>query len=127
MKKLTFLFKRKPGMTPEQFRDHYEKRHVPLALRLLPYFSGYARNYIRHDLTYRPEGIGIDNVPQFDVVTEVTFATEADYDLMLKQLADPAVSRQIIEDEERFMDRNATLMFFVDEERTPQAELKTSA
>jgi hypothetical protein len=127
MKKLTFLFKRKPDMTPEQFRDHYEKRHVPLALRLLPYFSDYARNYIRHDLAYRPEGLGVDNAPQFDVVTEVTFATDADYDLMMKQLADPAVSRQIIEDEERFMDRKATLMFFVDEERTPRSALKASA
>jgi EthD domain len=127
MIKLTFLFKRKPDMTLEQFRDHYENRHVPLALRLLPYFSGYARNYIRHDLAYRPEGLAVDNAPQFDVVTEVTFATEADYDLMMRQLADPAVSRQIVEDEERFMDRKATLMFFVDEARTPQAKLKTSA
>jgi EthD domain len=127
MIKLTFLFKRKPDMTPEQFRDHYENRHVPLALRLLPYFSDYARNYIRHDLAYRPAGLGVDNAPEFDVVTEVTFATAADYDLMMKQLAEPAVSRQIIEDEERFMDRKATLMFFVDEERTPQARLKPSA
>jgi hypothetical protein len=46
---------------------------------------------------------------------------------MMKRLADPAVSRQIIEDEERFMDRKATLMFFVDEERTPRAQLKASA
>lgn len=127
MKKLTFLFKRKAGMTLEQFRDHYENRHVPLALRLLPYFSDYARNYVRHDLAYRPEGLGVDNAVQFDVVTEVTFATEADYDLMMQRLADPAVSRQIIEDEERFMDRKATVMFFADEERTPRAKLKTPA
>jgi hypothetical protein len=127
MKKLTFLFKRKADMTPEQFRDHYENSHVPLALRLLPYFSDYARNYIRHDLAYRPEGLGVDNAPQFDVVTEVTFATEADYDLMMKRLADPTVSKQIIDDEERFMDRKATLMFFVDEERSPKAKLKASA
>lgn len=127
MKKLTFLFRRKPDMTPEQFRDHYENRHVPLALRLLPYFSDYVRNYIRHDLAYRPAGLSVDNAAQFDVVTEVTFATEADYDLMMKRLADPSVSRQIVEDEERFMDRKATLMFFVDEERTPKAKLKTSA
>jgi uncharacterized protein (TIGR02118 family) len=127
MKKLTFLFKRKPGMTPEQFREHYENRHVPLALRLLPYFSDYARNYIRHDLAYRPEGLHIDNAPSFDVVTEVTFATDADYDLMMSRLADPTVAKQIIEDEERFMDRKATLMFFVDEEKTPQTKLKRSA
>ena len=57
----------------------------------------------------------------------MTFATEADYDLMMKRLADPAVSGQIIEDEERFMDRNATVMFFVDEESTPRAKLKTPA
>jgi hypothetical protein len=45
----------------------------------------------------------------------------------MKRLADPAISSQIIEDEERFMDRKATLMFFVEEERTPQAKLKASA
>jgi uncharacterized protein (TIGR02118 family) len=128
MKKITFLFKRKAGMTPEEFRDHYENRHVPLALRLLPCFQDYARNYIRHDLTYRPEGMGtgVDRASPFDVVTEVTFASEAEYDFMMKRLADPDVLNQIVEDEERFMDRKATLMFFVDEERTPRALLGKS-
>ena len=46
---------------------------------------------------------------------------------MMERLAEPAVSRQIIEDEERFMDRKATVMFFVDEERTSRAKLKTPA
>jgi hypothetical protein len=127
MKKLMFLFKRKPGMTPEEFRDHYEHRHVPLAIRLLPYFSGYSRSYIRHDLSYRPEGLASGNTAQFDVVTEVCFATEADYDSMMKRLGDAAVAGEILEDEERFMDRGATLMFFVDEETTDAAELARRA
>jgi hypothetical protein len=45
---------------------------------------------------------------------------------MMNRLADPDVLNQIVEDEERFMDRKATLMFFVDEERTPRALLGKS-
>lgn len=30
MIKLTMLIRRKQGMTREQFREYYEKRHIPL-------------------------------------------------------------------------------------------------
>lgn len=125
--KLIFLFKRKAGTTFEQFRDHYENSHAPLAVRLLPYFKTYKRNYIRHGEQYRPTGMGAKS--DFDVVTELSFASRDDYERMLEALADPGILSQIVQDEERFMDRSpeGRLMFIVDEEQTPEAKLKELA
>lgn len=122
---MIFLFRRKAGTTFEQFRDHYEHNHAPLAVRLLPYFKTYKRNYIRHGEQYRPSGIGA-KAADFDVVTELSFASRDDYERMLRALADPAILNQIIADEERFMDRSpeGRMMFIVDEEQTPEAKLK---
>lgn len=124
--KLIMLFKRKTGLTSEQFREHYEKRHVPLALRLLPFFKTYTRNYVRHDLNY------LGNDPrlakggvEFDVVTEVLFASNDDYERMKAALADPSVLNEIVDDENRFMDRAASVVIFVDEERTPMTHETT--
>lgn len=126
MKKIILLVKRKPGLTPEQFREHYENRHVPLALKLLAGFESYQRNYVRHDLTYRPPHLtGTPIEPNFDVVTEMRFRTEDDYRKMVARLADPAIQLQIAEDSERFMDRGSMQMFFVDEEITAQHQLTT--
>jgi hypothetical protein len=123
MVKLIFLFKRRQGTTVEQFREYYEKRHTALALRLLPFFKDYRRNYIRHDLNF-DAGAGTHNpLPDFDVMTEVTFESRSAYDRMAKTMGDPSISEQIFGDEERFMDRSASVFFFVDEEVTPHHEL----
>lgn len=118
--KLIALFKRKPGTTFEQFRDYYEKRHSVLSLELMPFFSDYRRNYIRHDLgpqrsSAEPPSSSLD----WDVITEITFTSRADYEAMLKALADPAVRDQIVEDEQRFIDRSSTLSYVVEEHVSP--------
>jgi hypothetical protein len=125
MKKLILLVKRKPGLTAEQFREYYEKTHTQLALKLLPGFKSYQRNYVRHDLTYRPAHIEARPIePNFDVIVEMTFETDDDYQKMARTLADPNISRQIVEDGERFMDRGSMQMFFVDEEKTEELNPK---
>jgi uncharacterized protein (TIGR02118 family) len=126
MVKLIFLFKRKPGTTLQQFRDYYEQRHAPFAVKLLPYFKSYTRNYIRHDQDYRPSGIG--RPVEFDVVTELTFESAGDYERMRQALTDPAIHGQIVRDEENFMDRSpeGRMMFLVDEEQTAAHTLRGS-
>lgn len=123
--KLIMLFKRKPGMTVDQFREHYERSHAPLAVRLLPYFKSYTRNYVCHDMSYEHGGLGVEM--GFDVVTELTFETRADYERMKKALTDPSIGDAILRDEQEFMDRSpgGRAMFFVDEETTPPSLLKT--
>ena len=117
--KMVVLFRRKQGLTPDQFRDHYEQRHAPLALKLFPYFKDYTRNYIRHDLKHqRAGGEPIDSNLDFDAIVEITFASNDDYERMRREMADPAIREQVVADEQRFLDRSATVVFLVDEERS---------
>ena len=120
--KMVVLFRRNQALTPEQFREHYEQRHAPLAMKLFPYLRDYRRNYIRHDLVHRraaPEGTGAKL--DFDVITEIVFDSKDDYERMVRDMTDPAIRDQVVEDEERFLDRSATVVFLVDEERTAAA------
>lgn len=113
--KMIALFRRKQGLTPDQFREYYEKTHVPMALRLFPYFKEYKRNYIRHDQTHRRADGEPGAMLDFDVITEITFASKGDYDRMVNEMADPAIREQVVEDEKKFMDRSATIALLVDE------------
>jgi uncharacterized protein (TIGR02118 family) len=113
--KLMALAWRKPGMSVEAFREHYETRHAPLALSLIPQIKSYVRNYVRHDLDHAIEGFeGAGSSTDFDVVTEITYASRADYEASMRILDDPEVRRLIAEDEERFIDRTATKYFLVE-------------
>lgn len=118
--KMIVLFRRKQDLTPAQFRDYYETKHAPMALKLFPYMKDYRRNYIRQDLMHqRAGGESIKAPLDFDVITEITFANKSDYDRMVHDMTSPAVQTQVIEDEKRFLDRSATVVFLVDEEATP--------
>lgn len=103
------LLKRKRGMTAEAFRDHYETHHRRIGERVL---AGHALCYVRRYVA----PIGPDApLPDFDVVMEIGFADRAAHDHCLAMLAEPAVAREIAEDEERLFDRAAILSFTVDE------------
>jgi uncharacterized protein (TIGR02118 family) len=118
--KMIVLFRRKPGLTSAQFREHYEERHAPLALKLFPYLKGYRRNYIRHDLHHARAGQEVFSANlDFDAITEITFADRSDYDRMVREMADPAIREQVVTDEQRFLDRSATVVFMVDEYSSP--------
>jgi EthD domain len=122
MKKLIMFIKRKPGTTFEQFKHHYESNHVALALKLIPQIAEYSRNYVRHGESYKPAHLANVNKQveaDFDVLTEISFKTEVDYQKMVDTLADPKQGNQLAEDEETFVDRSAIVMYFVDERRTP--------
>jgi hypothetical protein len=114
--KLVAMFKRRADLTPEQFREYYETRHAVLSAKLYPFLKDYRRNYLRHDLgavgaTGMPTPPGAD----FDVITEITFKTDADYHRLVEVLSDPATSEMVIKDEEQFMDRSASLVYVVEE------------
>ena len=69
-------------------------------------------------MSYKSSSLGSE--VNFDVVTELTFEGNTDYDPMTKALTDPAVYDQIVKDKEQFMDRSpgGRLIFLVDEETT---------
>jgi uncharacterized protein (TIGR02118 family) len=66
--KLVALMRMARGVTREQFRDHYEMIHVPLVREMMPEITEYRRNYF-------PQTTG-----GFDVLTEIHFASQADFD-----------------------------------------------
>jgi hypothetical protein len=120
--KMIVLFRRKQDLTPAQFREYYETRHAPMAMKLFPYLRDYRRNYIRHDLVHKraaPEGTA--GQLDFDVITEIVFSSESDYQRMVRDMTDPAVREQVVEDEKKFLDRTATVVFLVDEAGAPLA------
>jgi uncharacterized protein (TIGR02118 family) len=111
MKKLIVLLTRKAGTSPEQFRRHYETAHAPGAIEHIPALAraDYRRNFIegsRADAATRPD---------FDVITEITFADDADYEAFQRSLA---VQAWIAEDEARFSDRALTRSYMVTEHRS---------
>jgi hypothetical protein len=122
--KLIAMFKRNPALTHAEFREEYEGKHVPLAVKYFPYLKDYRRNYVRRDQVHRrAEGEAAASL-DFDVITEITFADPSDYDRMRAQMADPEFQREVTEHEKLFMDYAATVVMLVDEERTPMPRCK---
>ena len=89
---------RRPDLTREAFRQHYEERHAPLARSILPPFTHYLRNHV-------VEG----DVP-FDVMTEFGYASGDAIAELNRVLASDA-GDPIRADEERFMDRPKNTFF----------------
>lgn len=114
MNKTIVLLTRKPGTSLEQFRHYYETAHAPGAIERIPALAraDYRRNFI--------ESSASDTLPRpdFDVITEISFADDADYDAFRRSLEDPAVQAWIAEDEERFSDRGLTRSYTVSEHRS---------
>jgi len=117
MVKIMCFLNRKPGMTMAEFREYYETRHAPLASRLLPFFDSYKRNFASEVQDYETghlENKAGSDAP-FDVITEMTFKTQADYQKMVDALGDPEIGGEIARDEENLFDRGAMRIYLVDE------------
>ena len=98
-----------PSISSEQFQRYYEDHHVPLVNRLLPMYQVYKRHYLAADL--RP-GLA---PPAFDVLTELGFASEADFVEWQNTLRNPAVQAEIRQDEAHFLISAETRMWVVTE------------
>jgi len=114
MKKSIVLLTRKPGTSLEQFKDYYESVHAPRAIERIPALgrADYRRNFIESP---QPDTLPR---PDFDVVTEITFADDADFEAFRRSLEDPAVRAWIAEDEARFSDPGLTRSYTVTEHKS---------
>lgn len=120
MIKLVALFKRKAGMSMDEFSQYYENNHVPLVKKYMPQIIHYRRNYIIPGSTL--EAGHMDSaappLPAFDVITEVWFENREQYDAMIAVTSDPKIGAIIADDEAKFFDRTSMTMFLVDEHIT---------
>jgi hypothetical protein len=104
--KVISLIVRKSELSREQFAEHYEQIHVPLALRSLDGFRGYTRNYLGELIVGAPA--------TFDCASEFWYADRAAIDRTMKFMAS-AESQALHDDELSFMDRPRNTFFPVAE------------
>ncbi|CAN7442920.1 EthD domain-containing protein [Phenylobacterium sp. LjRoot225] len=108
--KLLVMVKRKPGLSPEAFREGYENGHARLAVELFGHlWTEYRRNYLRAAHSF-VEGGGPTDGEQaadagvgYDVVSELVFPDRAALDEMNRLALEH--HDQLKQDEERYFDR----------------------
>jgi hypothetical protein len=103
------LLKRRPGMSVEAFRAYYETHHRLIGERVL---GGFALRYVRRYVA--PVGPELA-LPDFDVITEISFPDRAAHDRCVAALSEPGVAQWVMADEDRLFDRAAMKVFTVEE------------
>ena len=125
MIKIIFLLKRRPGMTPAQFREHYENSHVKLADKYIGHLLvDYRRNY-PISAVKNPSNVPPGTVPpayqtDYDAITEMWVKDQAALEEVGRIFNDPKINPILVEDELKFLDRPEAIMI-VSEEVTSQA------
>ena len=119
--KMVALLSRKPGLTDEALRTHYEEVHVPLILSLVgPHLAAYRRNFVDHSTASGGANMARGELQlDFDIITETVYADQSDFDNAMAVFRDPGNARRVREDEENFLDRHAKRVFLVDETGGP--------
>ncbi|TPM24609.1 EthD domain-containing protein [Mesorhizobium sp. B2-3-5] len=112
--KIVAFFKRRIGMTRQEFIDYYETVHCKLAEKYLDR-SGIVR-YMRRYLNPIPDWL-TDRTSDsgFDVVMELWFEDKASFDAAFGGTPDPVVAAVFREDEERIFDRSCVSYNMVEE------------
>jgi hypothetical protein len=114
MRKFIVLIKKKAGMPFEEFRDHYEKVHVPLCGKWIGHLFHDFRRFYPKDLNNLYYGRadtdqGVYVGTPYDAIAVYTIKDESAFQELIKIGQNPEFQRLITEDEERFCDRGVTL------------------
>lgn len=118
--KLIFFLKRKPGITPEQFRAHYENSHVRYAQKYIGHLlTSYHRNYPTF-AALNPSNVPAGAQPQpynigYDAITEMRVKDMAAVEEIGRIFNDPEIQPILKADERKFLDDEATVMIVCDE------------
>lgn len=111
MAKMIAILSRKPGMSFEDFRHHYETSHVPLVKRLMGAdLTDYVRNYRNAEGNPFPVGPGAE----FDCMTEFHFADQAAFERAVGAIEHPDNAPLVRADEAKFLDTSRVLIAMVD-------------
>lgn len=99
------LLKGKPGLSRDEFIEHYEKGHAPLILEHSSGIKRYLRNYVL--------SLGDEDTP-FDSLTEIWYGDQESYDKSMA-LRLSAAGKIIADDEASFLDTNRIAFLLVNE------------
>ena len=118
MVQIVLLLKRKPGMTHEAFKAHYESSHVPLAMKHLGHlYLDYRRNY--PSAQFGLAGVTPPSEPIYDCVTVITVADQNAVNEFWRIASQPEIAEQFATDEAKFLDRSKVAVFLSNQEFTP--------
>ena len=115
MFKVLWLLKRKPGVSFEHFREHYENCHSVLGQN---YFGHFFLDYRRHyDRALEAGGKGgIAGLPPsgYDCIAEWVLHDEQAFKDCMELIADPVIGKIFRDDELNFLDSSATKAVLAD-------------
>lgn len=119
---------RRPDLSPEQFKNHYENVHIPLAQRLCAgcWPTKFTRQYLAR---ITRKGFGGPNNPDrpplllrgdaqninYDVVSEMTFESEHAFQSFYKKVYEKDVAAILAADETKFLELGQTRVVVVGE------------
>jgi uncharacterized protein (TIGR02118 family) len=108
MIKLLALLKRRPGLSLEAFRSHYENTHAPLALTYMPEATRYVRRY----LVPSQFPASVADQDEYDVVTEIDFRDAAAFETAMNRASTPEAA-PLANDEDMLFDRSRMRIFTI--------------
>ncbi len=111
------LIVRKPGLTREQFRTHYEEVHAPLGLTVMHGLTRYVRHHVREKIA---------GAARFDVATSFTYRDAEALDAVIERLGSPA-GDSVLRDELSFMDKPRNRFFAVREATESGARARSAS
>lgn len=109
MYKLLAMVSRRADLSHEEFKDYYERVHVPLVLEHIgDVATYYSRNYVQTANTSSGEAPSGQAV---DCIMEIKLADKASLDGLFARIGVPDVAEKLAEDEANFVDRAASRIF----------------
>ncbi|MDG2003656.1 MAG: EthD domain-containing protein [Novosphingobium sp.] len=119
MLKVLHFIKRKPHLTHEQFRDHFERSHAAMALKFCGHlFSDYRRNYTPTVWTggdsRDPDSGYSEREWEWDLISEWILPSEEALQEIYRIMQSPDIDELFHADEDRFIDRTATVTVHCD-------------
>jgi len=111
MLKVIAFLKRKPGMTMEEFIDHYETKHVPLGMKYATKIKHYSRRYL-YPAAYP---FGVKHELDCDVLTELWLDDLKALEENWAALRQPEAFAALSGDEMKVFDTSKNRLAIVDE------------
>lgn len=121
MFKVMWLMKRKEGTTPEELMHYYENHHSKLGKKLMDSNNfkpvKYIRKYFRPITDIFPFP-GALSGSEFDLAMEMWFESQEQFEQLLGFSTAEDVFKEIIEDENRFLDPHKRAIYILEEHET---------
>jgi hypothetical protein len=122
MIKMVGIFKKREGLSDEEFREHYENIHIPLFYQYLshPGVTRWTRRYLKPIV---PPVTGKPPEAAFDVIVEV-WCDEDFYQSFFVEPMPEDFRAIVMEDEAYLFDRDQMFMYLADEVDTDLESLR---